>query len=400
MIKPPDESLGLLKKGTLEIISEEDLRARLDLGRPLRVKLGIDASGPDIHLGFAVVLRKLRQFQDQGHTAVLIVGDFTGKIGDPAGRSRTRNQLTDEEIAKNMERYREQIFKILHSNRTEFCYNSQWSNPLAAKDIIDLTSKYTVARILERDDFSNRLKDGSPVYVHEILYPIFQGYDSVATRADIELGGSDQKWNLLVGRELQREFGQAPQVVVTMPLLEGTDGKLKMSKSYNNYIGITEPPREIYGKIMSIPDASIINYFRLCTNYSDADIINVIARLNGGENPKHLKDELARAIISVYHSTADAGTAAEEFERIFSAQGLPDEIPEFQLDRNKIAIIDLLVLSGMLPSKNEARRKLAEGAIYIDTERTQDANLVLAPQQPFILKVGKRRFLKVVPSGT
>jgi tyrosyl-tRNA synthetase len=398
----PKTSVALLKKGTLEIISEEELLNKVELsektGAPLRVKLGIDASGPEIHLGFAVVLRKLRQFQELGHRAVLIVGDFTGKIGDPAGRSKTRVQLTDDEIKKNIERYREQIFKILIPEKTEFCYNSQWSNPLGAKDIIDLTSKYTVARILERDDFSNRLKDGTPVYVHEILYPIFQGYDSVATKSDVELGGSDQKWNLLVGRELQREFGQPPQVVMTLPLLEGTDGKLKMSKSYNNYIGITEPPREIYGKILSVPDGSIINYFQLCTDYTDAEIVEVKKRLVQDENPKILKDELAQAIITIYHSKTDAAQAAEEFERIFKSKGLPDEIPEFLITGKKIAIVDLLVKSGLLPSKNEARRKLTEGAVYIENERVTDQNLILDLKKPFILKVGKRRFLKIILS--
>lgn len=401
MVLSPETKLLLLKQGTLEIISEHELLEKLVTAdkthTPLRVKLGIDASGPEIHLGFAVVLRKLRQFQELGHIAVLIVGDFTGRIGDPSGRSKTRVQLTDEEIKKNIERYKEQIFKILMPEKTEFCYNSQWSDPLVARDIIGLTSKYTVARILEREDFSTRLKDGTPIYVHEILYPIFQGHDSVAVKADIELGGQDQKWNLLVGRELQREFGQPPQVVMTMPLLEGTDGKLKMSKSYNNYIGILEPPREIYGKIMSIPDESIINYFQLCTNYTDAEITEIKQRVAKGENPKILKEELAQAIIAIYHSKAEAAQAAEEFERIFKAKGLPDEIPEFSLAEERITIVDLLVRTKLLASKTETRRKIAEGAVYIDNERITDQNLVLEIKKPFIIKVGKRRFLKIIP---
>ncbi len=396
-----EATVALLKKRTVEIISEAELATKLAQAEknhsPLRAKLGIDASGPEIHLGFAVVLRKLRQFQEIGHIAVLIVGDFTGKIGDPAGRSKTRVQLSDQEVKKNIERYREQIFKILIPEKTEFCFNSQWSDPLGAKDIINLTSKYTVARILEREDFSTRLKDGTPVYIHEILYPIFQGYDSVAVKADVELGGSDQKWNLLVGRELQREFGQPPQVVMTMPLLPGTDGKLKMSKSFNNYIGITEPPREIYGKIMSIPDESIITYFQLCTDYTDPEIAGIKKRLGGGENPKVLKDELAQAIIALYHSKADATQAAGEFERIFKSKGLPDEIPEFSIQNQQITIVELLVQSKLLPSKTEARRKLTEGSVYIENERITDQNLVLDVQKPFIIKVGKRRFLRIIP---
>ncbi|MEO0115724.1 MAG: tyrosine--tRNA ligase, partial [candidate division WOR-3 bacterium] len=341
------ETLNLLKQRTNQIVTETELLQKLQTAqrekRPLKVKLGIDASGPDIHLGFAVVLRKLRQFQDLGHTAVLIVGDFTGKIGDPTGRSKTRPQLNDEQIKKNIEHYKEQIFKILIPERTEFRYNSEWSNALTSQDLINIAAKYTVARIIERDDFASRLKQGIPIYLHEILYPLFQGYDSVAVKADIELGGADQYWNLLVGRELQREFGQEPQVIITMPLLEGTDGKLKMSKSYNNYIGIAEPPNEIYGKTMSIPDTMILKYFQLATDYTDSEIRAIEKRLAEGENPKNLKSLLAKEIVKMYHSAEAAELAEKEFEKVFRHKLVPSEIPEFVLKEPKINIVELLV---------------------------------------------------------
>lgn len=316
------EIFNALAKGTDKITSETELLAKLkhsqETQKPLRVKLGIDVSGPDIHLGFAVVLRKLQQFQDFGHTAILIIGDFTGSIGDPTGRSKTRPQLTEQEIKENMARYKEQIFKILIPDKTEFRYNSEWSNPLTSRDIIGLASKYTVARILEREDFNGRLKQGQPLFVHEILYPLFQGYDSVAVKADIELGGADQYWNLLVGRELQREFGQEPQVVITMPLLEGTDGKLKMSKSYNNYIGIAEPAKEIFGKTMSIPDEMIVKYFQLCTNLSDREIKTIETEIKSGQNPKIYKEKLGKEIVKIYYDDETAEVVSKEFEAIFN----------------------------------------------------------------------------------
>ena len=275
-----------LLRGIDRLETEAELTAKLEksqkTGKPLRVKLGIDASGPDIHLGFAVPLRKLRQFQDAGHLAVLIIGDFTGSIGDPSGRSKTRPQLTDEQIKANMERYKEQVFKILLPDRTEFRYNSEWSKPMGGADIIKLAAKYTVARLIEREDFKKRLAAGDPIHVHELLYPLFQGYDSVAVKADIELGGADQYWNLLVGRELQREFGQEPQIVLTMPLLVGLDGVQKMSKSYGNYVGITDSPREMFGKLMSLPAALILNYLELCTDRPEPDIAAFKQRLSAG----------------------------------------------------------------------------------------------------------------------
>jgi tyrosyl-tRNA synthetase len=394
-------TLEILKKGTDRIISEDGLLEKLISsqkdGKPLRAKLGIDASGPDIHLGFAVVLRKLRQFQDLGHTAVLIIGDFTGSIGDPTGRSKTRPQLSDEQIKENMARYKEQVFKILKPDQTEFRYNSEWSNPLTSKDIISLGAKYTVARILEREDFSERLKQGVPLYMHEILYPLFQGYDSVAVKADIELGGADQYWNLLVGRELQREFNQEPQIVMTMPLLEGTDGKLKMSKSYNNYIGIAEPPKEIFGKIMSIPDEMIVKYFQLCTDLTEEEIKTIEKEMKAGQNPKNYKERLGKEIIKMYYSKADADTAGKEFELIFKHKQIPEDIEEFVAPSSKVNIVDLLVMTKLMPSKSEARRKILEGAVELDSKRIKDIYFEVIIESPRILKVGKRKFARVIP---
>ena len=394
------DDLKALARGVEQLETGPELAARLEesrrTGRPLRVKLGIDATGPDIHLGFAVPLRKLRQFQDAGHLAVLIVGDFTARIGDPSGRSRTRPHLTAEEVRRNMERYRDQVFRILDPERCEFRYNSEWSDPLRGADIVGIAARYTVARIIEREDFRTRLDRGVPVHMHELLYPLFQGYDSVAVRADVELGGADQYWNLLVGRELQREFGQAPQVVMTMPLLVGLDGSQKMSKSYGNYVGITEPPVEMFGKLMSMPDGLIIDYFRLCTDRAEGELARVEERLRSGENPRDIKAELARDVIALYHSPAAAETAAAEFDRVFRGRELPAAMPEFVLPAGGLDVVELVVRAGLLPSKSEARRKLREGAVYLDGARVTDPALVVrSGGGPRVLKVGKRRFLRV-----
>ncbi len=397
-------NLALLLRGVDRLETEQELVAKLEkaerTGRPLRVKLGIDASGPDIHLGFAVPLRKLRQFQDAGHTAVLIVGDFTGRIGDPTGRSKTRPQLTEEEIQKNLQRYREQAFKILRPDRCEFRYNSEWSDPLTGKQLVHIASRYTLARLIEREDFKSRLEKGVPIHVHELLYPLFQGYDSVAVQADIELGGSDQYWNLLVGRELQREFGQEPQVVMTVPLLLGLDGRQKMSKSYGNYVSISDPPAEMFGKLMSIPDTLIMDYFRLCTDRTEAELAELEKRLRT-ENPRDLKAELAREIVTIYHSAAEARQAEEEFNQVFREKGLPEEMPEYAVPPEGSNIIAIAVESGLLPSKSEARRKLAEGAFHLDAVRVTDPNLIVKVESaPRILKIGKRRFLRLVRKQT
>ncbi len=391
-----------LKRGVDRLETEAELLERLEqsrtTGKPLRIKLGIDASGPDIHLGFAVVLRKLRQFQDLGHIAVLIIGDFTGKIGDPTGRSKTRPQLTDEQIKENMARYRDQVFKILDPARCEFRYNSEWLDPLNATDIVNIAARYTVARLIEREDFKNRLQQGVPLFVHELLYPLFQGYDSVMVQADVELGGADQYWNLLVGRELQARFGQKPQVIMTMPLLVGTDGKMKMSKSYGNYVGITEPPQEMFGKLMSIPDELILDYFRLTTTKTEPELNQIAQRLKAGENPRHIKAELAKEVVALYHSPAEAVKASEEFDRVFREKQAPEDIPEFLMPPEGVNIVELISATGLLPSKSEARRKLQEGAVYLDGQRLSDPNyLVRVADNPVILKVGKRRFLRLVP---
>ncbi|MEO0099153.1 MAG: tyrosine--tRNA ligase [candidate division WOR-3 bacterium] len=404
LLKDAEEQLAVIKERPVpcqDLITESELIEKLKNSilhkKPLRIKLGIDASGPEIHLGFAVVLRKLRQFQELGHTAVLIVGDFTGRIGDPSGRSKTRPQLTKEEIKENMARYREQIFKILIPEKTEFRYNSEWNDALSAEEIINLTSKYTLARILEREDFAKRLKEGNPVYLHEILYPLFQGYDSIATRADVELGGADQYWNLLVGRELMKEYNLPPQVIITVPLLEGLDGKLKMSKSYKNYVAITEPPLEMYGKIMSIPDTLIVRYFSLATNRSPEEIKKIKTQLKSGENPRELKSLLAKDIVTIYHSAAEAEKAAEEFDRIFKYKELPEVIPTFQAPKERMLLVELLHLAKLLPSKSEARRKITEGAVYVDGERITDINHLLSLEKERTIKVGKRKFLKILP---
>ncbi|MBM3314871.1 tyrosine--tRNA ligase, partial [candidate division WOR-3 bacterium] len=319
------------------------------------------------------------------------------RIGDPSGRSKTRPQLTDEDVRRNMERYKEQIFRILDPARCEFRYNSEWSDPLNAADVIRLASKYTVARIVEREDFRQRLQGGVPIHMHELLYPLFQGYDSVAVRADVELGGADQYWNLLVGRELQREFGQEPQVVMTMPLLLGLDGVQKMSKSYGNYVGITEPPGEMFGKLMSIADTMILDYFRLCTDRTAAEVAAIEARLKAGENPRDVKAGLAQDVVTTYHSAAAAKAAAEEFDRVFRDRQTPEEMPEFEVPAGGMNIVDIVTGAGLLPSRSETRRKLAEGAIYLGGERVSDAALLVRPgSEPLVLKVGKRRFLRLV----
>ncbi len=393
-----------LKSGVERLETEADLVERLAnsmaTGKPLRVKLGIDASGPDIHLGFAVVLRKLRQFQDLGHIAVLIVGDFTGRIGDPTGRSKTRPQLSDEQIKENMARYREQVFKILNPERCEFRYNSEWLDKLQALDMVNLSARYTVARLIEREDFKKRLETGAPLFVHELLYPLFQGYDSVMVQADVELGGADQYWNLLVGRELQARFGQAPQVIMTVPLLVGTDGKQKMSKSYGNYIGISESAEEMFGKLMSIPDELILDYFRLATDKTATEIADYARRLQSGENPRYIKAELAKAVVVLYHSPSAAERANAEFDRIFREKQVPSEIREYQVPVSGMNIVDIIVNAGLLPSKSETRRKMQEGAVYLDGARITDPEQVFKPSTlPAVLKVGKRKFIRLVAGG-
>lgn len=395
------KQIDSLSKGTVDVLPENGLKEKLiksqKTGMPLRVKLGIDASGPDIHLGFAIPLRKLRLFQDFGHTAVLIFGDFTGKIGDPTGKNKTRPQLTDEEVRRNLENYKEQVFAILKEDRTEIRLNGEWSDALKPTDIVKLTSKFTVARMLERDYFSDRYKSGTPISIHEFLYPLFQAYDSVAVKSDIELGGTDQKFNLLLGREIQESYGVEPQIIMTMPLLEGTDGVRKMSKSYGNYIAITESPKEMFGKTMSIPDNLIVKYLTLATEMKVEDIKNIEDKLKAGENPRDYKVILAKEIIKMYHSKEAAREAGEEFNRIFKDKGLPDEIEEKMLDKSREYKLTLLLKElNLVESSSEASRLIKQGGVKINQTAVSDFNYIYKPVSGDILQIGKKRFVKII----
>ncbi len=407
------EQFDYIKKGTVEIIQEEELLRRLERSlreqKPLRVKAGFDPTAPDIHLGHTVLLRKMKHFQDLGHEVIFLIGDFTGLIGDPSGRSATRPPMTREDINRNAETYRQQIFKILDPEKTIIDFNSRWLGALTSFDIINLTAKYTVARLLERDDFAERLKEGAPISVHEILYPLMQAYDSVALRADVELGGTDQKFNLLVGRDIQREFGQEPQIVITMPLLEGLDGVEKMSKSLGNYVGITEPPREIYGKIMSITDQLMFRYYELLTDVKSDEIESwKKATARGEVNPRDLKAQLAWQITADFWGKQAADEAAAEFDRVFRRKELPQEMatitvspPEGKPDTDKsifsINIIDLLVNYGLVPSRGEAKRLVRQGGVDLDGVRVDDISLEVAfgPQKEHILRLGKKKFYRL-----
>jgi len=398
--------MDVIRRGVVEIIPEEELVQKLERSlrenQPLRVKEGLDPSAPDIHLGHTVSIRKLKQFQDLGHEVIFLIGDFTGMIGDPSGRREMRKQLTREEVLKNAETYKEQIFKILDPEKTIIDFNSRWSNQMKFEDVLVLASKYTVARLLERDDFAERFRHNVPISVLEFLYPLVQGYDSVALRADVELGGTDQKFNLLVGRELQRSYGQQPQVIITLPLLIGTDGVEKMSKSLGNYIGINEPPNEMYGKAMSIQDTLIYSYFELVTDVPASELARLKRDLEDPQvNPRDLKARLAREIVRMYHGSLAAQRAEEEFNRVFREKGLPSELEEFRLDRSngKIWIVRLLTSTGLAPSSSEARRLMEQGAVWINGQRITDANVEIPLERDFVLKVGKRRFLKIVVQG-
>jgi tyrosyl-tRNA synthetase len=399
-----DEQIAYLRKGSVEIIREEDLRAKLEksahTGEPLRVKLGADPTAPDIHLGHTVVIRKLRAFQELGHTVVFLIGDFTGMIGDPSGKSATRPQLTREEIDQNAETYKQQIFKLLDPDKTVIEFNSRWLGALGADGFIRLASHVTVKQILERDDFQKRLAEERPVALHELLYPLSQAYDSVALRADVELGGTDQKFNLLLGRNLQREYDQEPQVAVIMPLLEGTDGVQKMSKSLGNYIGINDPPAEMFGKIMSISDDLMWRYYELLTDLRPDEITTLRAQADeGARNPRDLKVELAKRIIADFHSSSDANTAEEEFNRVFKRKERPAEIEERAVAFGSWELKALLVELGLASSKAEARRLIEQGGVSVDGQRCDPRVNDIYPLRPnkpgYDIKVGKRRFVRV-----
>ena len=395
--------MDLVKRGTTEIIPEDDLVRKIEKSiktqKPLNVKLGCDPSRPDLHLGHSVVLRKLRQFQMLGHQAILIIGDFTGMIGDPTGKSKTRPSLSLEETRKNGQSYFEQATKILSAQHITMLYNSEWLAKMSFADVIHLASKYTVARMLERDDFTERYKAGEPISVHEFLYPLAQAMDSVAIKADVELGGSDQKFNLLVGRDIQKEFGLEPQAILTMPLLVGTDGKEKMSKSYDNYIGISDSPKDIYGKTLRIPDSLIYSYYELTTDVSNKDLKEIKKQFeNGSANPRDLKRRLARALVELYHSAELSQKAEEEFDRIFVDKSLPDVVKEFQIKAGNGVknIAALLVSASLATSNSDARRLIEQGGVSIDGEKITDFNAPLPAKKEFVVKVGKLRFLKIL----
>ena len=399
---PVDEQLQIIKRGAVEVIPEDELKEKLAKSykenKALNIKLGCDPTRPDLHLGHSVVLRKLAQFQELGHQAILIIGDFTAMIGDPSGRNQTRPPLTFEEAKANAESYLEQAYKILHPDKTKIVYNSEWLGKMNFEEVIKLASKYTVARMLERDDFTKRFKSGIPISMHEILYPLAQAMDSVAIESDVELGGTDQKFNLLVGRDIQREYGKEPQIILTMPLLVGTDGTEKMSKSYDNYIGIDESPQNMYGKTLSIPDDLIYTYFELVTDEPIEELKKIKEALeNPAINPRDLKRRLARKIVEMYHSQEAAVKAEEEFDKIFVKKGIPDEMPEMKHESSEeITLLDLIMKAGFAPSRGEARRLITQGGVSIDGEKITDAKYSFSPENDFILKVGKRKFMKII----
>ena len=396
------EQIALLEKGADRIEPRAELRAKVERsvssGEPLRVKVGFDPSAPDLHLGHTVVMRKMKHFQDFGHEVWFVIGDFTGMIGDPSGRSKTRPQLTEDQIRQNAETYKEQVFKILDPEKTVVAFNSEWLSALGAEGLIRLASRYTVARMLERDDFHRRFRGEQPISIHEFLYPLAQAYDSVAMKADFELGGTDQLFNLLVGRHIMREYGLEPQVALTMPLLEGLNGVEKMSKSLGNAVGVTEPPEEMFGKLMSISDELTYRYYELLTDRTPAEIAALRARVDDGTlHPKRVKQDLAFQIVSDFHSRREAEAARDRFEAVFARGTVPDEMPSFTAS-SPMRMLDLLTSSGLAQSRGEGRRLLSQGAVSLDGERVVQNVAVAAPADGVVLKVGKRRFLRVLPA--
>lgn len=397
--------LAILKRGTVEIIPENEfvdkLRKSISSGNPLKVKLGLDPSAPDIHVGHTVVLQKLKQFQDLGHQVQLVIGDFTGRIGDPTGKSETRKQLTEEDVKANAETYVKQFAKVLDANKIEVHFNSSWLASLKFEDVIRLAAQTTVARMLERDDFQKRYTNEQPISIHEFFYPLMQGYDSVALASDIELGGTDQKFNLLMGRTLQKEYGQEQQVVIMTPLIEGLDGEKKMSKSLGNYIGVDEAPNEIYGKSMSIPDELMVKYFEFATDLSLEEFQSLRDGLsNGSVHPRDAKMKLAYTFVRMYHGEEAAREAEEYFKTVFQQRKLPDDIEVHEISvrslaDGKIGIISLLTMLKLVPSNAEARRMIQQGAVKINEERVDDVNAEIQPENEMILQVGKRKFAQL-----
>lgn len=401
---PIDEQIKIIAKGADEIIDEKELREKLikaqKEGKPLTVKLGLDPTAPDIHLGHAVVLRKIKQMQDLGHKAIIIIGDFTAMIGDPTGRSKTRPALSKEEVLKNARTYQEQIFKVIDKDKTEVRYNSEWLGALNFSDVIALASKYTVARMLEREDFKKRFEGHESIGIHEFFYPLMQGYDSVAIKADIELGGTDQRFNLLMGRTIQKDYGQESQIALMMPLLEGTDGVEKMSKSLGNYIGIYEEPDQIYGKVMSIPDEMMIKYYELATDIHPDEISKIKAGLEDGTyHPRDAKMRLAREITSLYHGEEAAQKAEEQFKAVFQKGGLPDDIPTFAVPEELVSdegvdMARLIAEAGLAPSTSQARRLISQGAVRVNGEKIDGIKISSLKDQD-VVQVGKRNFITI-----
>ncbi len=397
--------IELLMRGTEEILPLDEFKKKLERSerenKPLIIKAGFDPTAPDIHLGHAVLLRKMKHFQDMGHTVVFMIGDFTGMIGDPSGRSVTRKPLTREQVLENAETYKQQVFKILDRSKTKVVFNSEWCAPMTFTDVLGLTAKYNVARMLERDDFDKRYKGGVPITILEFMYPLVQGYDSVVLKADVELGGSDQKFNLLVGRDLQREYGQEPQVIMTVPLMVGLDGVQKMSKSLNNYIGINEPPKDIFGKVMSISDDLMFVYFELATDVPRAEIENYRQGIASGTmHPRDVKVALAKDICAQFYDGEAAEQAAREFDRVFANKEVPDEVPEYRVPGGEAAggtiwIVKLMVLAGTAATNGEARRLIKGGGVTFGGEKISSEDYELALPADGILKVGKRKFVRI-----
>jgi tyrosyl-tRNA synthetase len=395
------EELEILTSGTVDLLTVEELEERLrrshEAGTPLNVKFGADPSAPDLHVGHTVPIRKLKQFQDLGHQVIFLIGDFTARIGDPTGKSETRKPLSADEVATNAKTYLDQMFHILDRQKTQVVFNSVWLSKMTFAEVIDLSAKYTVARMLEREEYKRRFKDERAIYIHEFLYPLMQGYDSVVLRADVEIGGTDQKFNLLVGRELQREYGQPPQIVMTLPLLVGLDGENKMSKSLGNYIGITEPPQEIFGKAMSIPDALMPDYLELALGYSRSQVDALMRDVKGGRlHPRDLKARIARELTAAFHSKQAARDAEENFNRIFRERGLPEDMEEkvLRAKDGKLWIVKMLVDAGLVQSNREARKLITQGAVMLNSEKITSEDMELVPGE-YTVKVGKRKFARV-----
>ncbi|MBW7474206.1 tyrosine--tRNA ligase [Paenibacillus oenotherae] len=400
-----ERQMSVIRRGVVEIVPEDELKAKVAsavaTGKPLKVKLGLDPSAPDIHIGHTVVLHKLRQFQEMGHEVQLLIGDFTGRIGDPTGKSETRKQLTEEDVKRNAETYQKQIYKLLDPAKTKLYYNSEWLAPLNFSDVVTLSAKVTVARMLERDDFTKRYQSGQPISIHEFFYPLMQGYDSVALESDVELGGTDQKFNLLMGRTLQKEYGKPTQAAIMTPLLEGLDGVQKMSKSLGNYIGIDEEPNQIYGKAMSIPDELMVKYYELATDIGNDELEALRQGIaDGTKHPRDTKMRLAATLVRMFHGDEAAAAAEQHFVTVFQQRALPDDIEvvtlaSSELEEGRIRIVKLLTTLGLQASGSEAKRSVQQGAVKINEEKVDDPNAEITPADGDVIQVGKRKFVKL-----